>query len=163
MYNVEVYTFLHFFFFHLVIKALETDVENIQNSMKEHPMMPIHKYSVKCMCIYRPLLYQAICKSGFFFWTMVRTSSSRSLTFMLAIWLKNAQPNGVANINTKPTRLVWIGAFAHGNLIKNPRLANAWTTTGVMAKKSRTQLHKKHLAYACGVFLFITYPFREMP
>lgn len=37
-----------------------------------------------------------------------------SITLILAIWLKNAQPSGVANIKMKPTRPVWSGAFAHG-------------------------------------------------
>lgn len=101
-------------------------------------------------CIYNPLLYQATSKSGLFLRTISRTSSSRSATLMLAIWLKNAQPSGVAKISTNPTRPVWIGALAHGARRKRPLLVNAWMTIGVIAKQ-KTNL------FFIGIFFWLLF------
>lgn len=116
-----------------------------------------------CVCvIYNPLLYQATSRSGFFFCTISRTSGSNVSTYeivrkrcfivdshgidskgqakrtlILAIWLKNAQPNGVAKINMKPTKPVWMGALANGYRRNRPLFANVCTTIGVITARKK--------------------------
>ena len=53
------------------------------------------------------------------------------LTFMAALWLKNAQPKGVAKIKTKPQNSVWMGALALGKRFKKPPFSNLLINRGV--------------------------------
>lgn len=64
---------------------------------------------------------------------------------MAALWLKNAQPKGVAKIKTKPQNRVWMGALALGKRLRKPPFSNLLMSKGVSTEKKLKKKQNKNI------------------